>query len=217
MARRASTARLVIAGSVLTLAGFGAAVASILRDQSVVDDFVRLPATCSTTVRVAETTRYTLYYENKGVVGDLGGCSNDDRAYDLAAVDEDGLPFAIAVAIVDDAGAAVAPATISGDPADYRTPDYEGTAIFAVDLEAGRSYTFRVDADNDAAVVSLGRDVNTTSSVLLLTGIGLIVVGLPILLIGLVWTVQARRKRVAIVDWGPPSLADRAPTGDAER
>jgi hypothetical protein len=49
----------------------------------------------------------------------------------------------------------------------------------------------------------------------LLAGVGLIVVGAPLLAIGAVKAARQRRRRT-VVDWSAPSLEDRAPTGGAE-
>lgn len=219
MARWKASTRLWALGALLTTAGFGSAVASILRDQTVVEDFVRMPASCTTTVRAVDDGEFVLYYENKGIVGEVGGCSNDDRSYDnepfaLGVGDENGA-VSVTVRITDDAGEPVTPALLVGERAEYETPDYEGTAIFVVTLEAGREYTFDVQAAERSTVVSLGREVNTTSSVLLLAGVGLIVVGAPLLAIGAVKAARQRRRRT-VVDWSAPSLEDRAPTGGAE-
>lgn len=216
MARWKASTRLWALGALLMTAGFGSAVASILRDQTVVEDFVRMPASCATTVRVANDGEFVIYYENKGIVGEVGGCSNDERTYDNESFDDADDPGEITLRITDDAGESVTPAMVLGERAEYRTPDYEGTAIFTVPLEAGREYTFDVQADERSTVVSLGREVNTTSSVLLLTGVGLIVVGAPLLAIGSVKAARQRRRRRGVIDWSAPSLADRAPTGGAE-
>ncbi|MFM7490574.1 MAG: hypothetical protein ACKO36_09585 [Actinomycetota bacterium] len=221
MARWKASTRLWALGAVLTTAGFGSAVASILRDQTVVEDFVRMPASCATTVRVASDGEFVIYYENKGIVGDVGGCSNDERTYDNEPFlsdsgDDDDVTGSVTLRITDDAGESVTPAMVMGERAEYRTPDYEGTAMFTVSLEAGRDYTFDVQAVERSSVMSLGREVNTTSSVLLLTGVGLIVVGAPLLTIGSVKAARQRRRRRAVIDWSAPSLDDRAPTGGAE-
>ncbi|MBU3690041.1 MAG: hypothetical protein B7C54_07080 [Acidimicrobiales bacterium mtb01] len=220
MARWKASTRLWALGALLTSAGFGSAVASILRDQSVVESFVRMPAECATTVRVANSGDFVVYYENKGIVGEVGGCSNDDRSYDNEPFDpdasEDDTSVSVTLNITDDSGESIVPAILLGERAEYRTPDYEGTAIFTVSLEADRDYTFDVQADDPSAVVSLGREVNTTSGVLLLTGVGLIVVGAPLLAIGVVKAARQRRRRRTVVDWSAPSPEDRAPTGGAE-
>ena len=220
MARWKASTRLWALGALLTTAGFGSAVASILRDQTVVEDFVRMPASCTTTVRAVDDGEFVLYYENKGIVREVGGCSNDDRSYDNDSLDselfdDEAAPTSITVRITDDAGEPVTPALLVGERAEYETPDYEGTAILTVTLEAGREYTFDVQAAERSTVVSLGREVNTTSSVLLLAGVGLIVVGAPLLAIGAVKAARQRRRRT-VVDWSAPSLEDRAPTGGAE-
>ena len=171
-------------------------------------------------MRAVDDGEFVLYYENKGIVGEVGGCSNDDRSYDNDSLDselfdDEAAPTSITVRITDDTGEPVTPALLVGERAEYATPDYEGTAIFVVSLEAGREYTFDVQAAERSTVVSLGREVNTTSSVLLLAGVGLIVVGAPLLAIGAVKAARQRRRRT-VVDWSAPSLEDRAPTGGAE-
>lgn len=219
MGRWKRSTRLWVVGGMIVAGGLGLAIASLVRDQQSVRDFVRLPAGCETSVEVTKAATYLVYYEFKGSVADIGGCTNDDRTYDLAPIapgtripDGD-----LSVSVVDTAGNQSLIGAPAEPPASYRTPNFEGTEIGRVALDPGTKYTFAVTSADERTVLALGRSVDTTSSSLLLSGAAVLFAGLMIMGAALVVSLRDRRRVMARpIDWGPPSLDDRAPTTSAE-
>ena len=147
MIRRARL-RLLI-GLVLAVGGFVAISIGGSRADSAAADLVRLPSGCTTTVTVSESGTYSIYYENKGAVADIGNCSNDDRAYSLAAptADRSDPAWSTGVTVVDDAGRTIDAHVADGSTLTrYRTPTYHGTLWGTIELTSGTRYTFTIDA-----------------------------------------------------------------------
>lgn len=208
---RRSTWALVVA-VIVTVGGFVTVIVSIFRDQSVVADFVRVPAGCEVVVTSEVDTTVYLYNETKGHVGDIGDCSNDDRSYDIS-----GRPLAVTtVRSPDGAPDLEAPFVVPVFDVSYDLPDYAGRAVSSFTMQAGRQYAIGVESDDLADVVAVGRRVDPLESSLAIAGASSVMAGVGIGVVALVTRAVGRRRRRR-GPWAPPQLADRAGfTGDAE-
>lgn len=202
--RRRSTWALIVA-AVVTLAGFAVVIVSIFRDQSVVADFIRVPAGCEVVVTSEVETTVFVYSETRGRIGDIGDCSNDGRSYDIA-----GRPLAVVtVRSGDDDPSFADPSVWPVFDVSYDLPDYAGRATASFTMKAGRRYAIGVESDDLADVVAVGRRVDPLESTLAIVGASSTMAGVGLGVVALVIrTVGRRRRRRG--PWAPPRLADRA-------
>ena len=208
---RRSTWVLVVA-AIFTLAGFATVIVSIFRDQSVVADFVRVPAGCEVVVTSDVDTTMYVYNETRGRIGDIGECSNDDRSYDIA-----GRPLAATTIRWSDGDSdSAAPVVRPVFDVSYDLPDFAGRAVSSFTMRAGRRYSIGVESDDLADVVAVGRRVDPLESSLAIAGASSVMAGVGLGIVAMVARAVGRRRRRR-GPWAPPRLADRAGfTGGAE-
>lgn len=207
-----------LTGIVLMIGGFVMAVRGVDQNNRLIERLVRTPAGCSSTVEIASAGTYYLYVETKGRVEDLGGCSNDDRVYDL-----DEAPR-VDVVVRETSGSDLA--LTPDDSVRYSGPSGVGESIASVRIPDSGRYVIEVRSADDAAVVTVGRDAAVESNALIRSAVVVVLCAILVMLIAIVMTVRHRRRERAVggtmvvyatddsapmLTWAPPRPEDRAP------
>ena len=182
-ARRASA--LVPLGIAVGLLGIVAAavlwMAALRRDDDAVRGLARAPAGCTTTLEFDQAGRFYVFVETQGRIGDLGGsCANDNREYDLAE-------SPVVELVLSGPEGEVTLADVSGPR--YDSAGFVGVAERAFAVSAPGTYSLDVRANDEAAVVAVGRDVTEAGGALRMVSIGAggvgAALGLLLVLLGL--------------------------------
>lgn len=211
-----TNAVLWMVASLVLVAGFAIGVVGVGQNERLVKGLVRTPAGCSTTVSIDEPGTYYLYVETKGRVGSLEGCDNGARRYDLdAAPRVDVRVFDSRDQLVDQ---------VDDDSIAYSTPSGVGESIASIEVDAPGRYVVEVRADDDSAVVALGRNAAVEANRTVLAAAAVVLLGLLAMVVALIGTVRRRRRTrraatvvvygstsdSATVTWAPPQPQDRA-------
>jgi hypothetical protein len=190
---------LIILGLVIFVVGLlggGAVVAkSVMNYEEAVKSMARAPVGCTTTLVFDKPATFTVYIETKGKLGDLGGdCESNGGSYEHKG---DKLPK-VSLTLEGPDGQAVD--LQRGATATYDINGYKGTAIRTVKITEAGTYHLNVESDESDFAISIGKDPEKDSELLIAIGGGIalggIVLGLLLFLLGL------RRRRPE------PELAD---------
>ena len=186
--------------------------------EDTIADMVRTPSGCASTVRFTGTGEFFVYSESTGVVGDLGDCGNDERAYSGdRAPDAD-----VTITSIDGAEVELTDDT----SVDYDTNEFAGTSMYSFTVNRVDEYVVTVSGESEA-VVAIGRNVAPEAQLPFMIAAFTMLAGIVVMIAALVQTLSSRRRtrRPPLVvnyadgtmTWAPPSSEDRAVRGDAEQ
>lgn len=172
-----------------TVATFGVgmimAVIGVQRDQAVIEDLVRSPVGCVSTIDITSAGRFYVYVETKGQVGDLGPCNNDSFDYEFSAAPD----VDVRLQSVDGETVDLRP----DDSIEYANIDFEGQSVLTFFVDQPGSYVVTVESSESQAVVAIGRNASTMDGVWLVGGATLVMVALALLLVTLMIMRSNRR------------------------
>ena len=203
---------------VVFVVGTAMAVVAVLGDQRLIENLVRIPSGCVTTIDIESTGRFYVYVETRGSINDVGECGNAGRRYDL------GEPPTVDVQLLDDRGRSVD--VRIDDSIEYDVPDFAGRSQLTFVVAQPGRFVVSAESADSAAVIAIGRRASTLDGAWLIGGAGLIMLALALLIIAMIVTLTRRRSstttdRAAVTYrprddedmWAPPRPQDRASSG----
>ena len=212
-----------ISAVVVFAIGMTLALIGVQRDQQLINDLVRTPSGCISTIDISATGRYYIYVETKGTITDLGPCNNDDRNYQFDLAPE------VAVSLQTGDGTDVD--VRSDDSIEYEAPDFVGQSVSTFVISEPGTFTLVVQSNEPTAVIAIGRNASMTDGALLIIGASLVLSALVLLILAIIATRVKRRARRNIASstrsevyvtyqstndsrtsdpWAPPRPEDRA-------
>jgi hypothetical protein len=184
---------MLVAGVLVILAAFGAAVAMWIagsnREGDNVAGFARAPVGCDTTLDFESTGRFLLYVETSGRFGELSGACDAPERYDRDAADVPSVELTLrdpdgGVIDLGEAGAV-----------DYDVDGFVGTSIGEVQIESEGDHVLTVQpVGGEAFAVAVGRPPDQGVALLRLGALAAAIGGL--LLGGLLLVLGSRRPPV---------------------
>ena len=187
------------------------------RYDDAVAELAPAPIGCDTTLVFDRAGTYTFFVETKGSVGEIDGdCDADDRSYDLGDAD----PPQVGLTLIDDAGQEVDLDRADGPM--YDSSGSRGSGVRTVDIEDTGDYVLTADADDDEAMIRVGRDPSTGVTAMRVGAIAVLIAGVVLGVVALVLAQRRpagaarrsspRRRRGRILVNGRDRLRRRTPT-----
>jgi hypothetical protein len=179
---------LMLFGLIFLVAGLAGAVVvaskATANYESAVKSLARAPVGCTTTLVFDKAATFNVFIETKGKLADLSGdCDANGVGYDHAG---DKLPKP-SMTLLDNSDNQVD--LQRGATATYDVGGYVGTAVRTVTIAKAGTYKLDVESDDTDFAVAIGKDPQTDSETMKRVGgaigLGGIVLGLPLLLLGL--------------------------------
>ena len=212
-----------ISAVVVFAVGMTLALIGVQRDQQLINDLVRTPSGCVSTIDISAKGRYYIYVETKGTIADLGPCNNDARDYQFASAPE------VTVVLQSSDGADVD--VRSDHSIEYDAPDFVGKSVSTFVISEPGTFTLVMQSIEPNAVIAVGRNASMMDGAMLVSGASLVLVALALLILAIIATRVSRRARRKVAmnarpevyvtyqstsdsgssdPWAPPRPEDRA-------
>lgn len=205
---------LTLLGVLTLIAGVIGAVVLVAsasqRRANAVDGFARAPVGCDTTLDFAEPGEYLVFVERAGSITSVGGDCDVDADYDVEG------DIGVVVTLVDPAGTDIELNRVIGS-IDYDVDGFVGESQFTVDIAESGDHVVRVESDDGAFAVAVGRDPADGLSTLYVAAVVAAAAGV-IVGMGMILAGRGRRKQAVpaapVGPWGTPfSPVGQVPQG----